>query len=77
MRYMLLIYADEQGLDEAERQQCYGESTALAHELHATGHYRALGFEEVMVRHITSDHPKMLRSFALIGQHIMPAIHAL
>lgn len=40
-------------------------------------HYRALGFEEVMVRHITGDHAKMLRSFALIGQDVMPAIRAL
>ena len=40
-------------------------------------HYRALGFEEVMVRHITGDHEQMLRSFALIGQHVMPAIRAL
>jgi alkanesulfonate monooxygenase SsuD/methylene tetrahydromethanopterin reductase-like flavin-dependent oxidoreductase (luciferase family) len=40
-------------------------------------HYRALGFEEVMVRHITADHEKMLRSFALIGRHVMPAIRAL
>src|SRR5262249_23066882 len=40
-------------------------------------HYRALGFEEVMVRHITGDHEKMLRSFSLIGQHVMPAIRAL
>jgi len=30
-----------------------------------------------MVRHITGDHPKMLRSFALIGQDVMPAIRAL
>jgi len=40
-------------------------------------HYRALGFEEVMVRHITGDHQQMLRSFALIGQHVMPAIRDL
>jgi alkanesulfonate monooxygenase SsuD/methylene tetrahydromethanopterin reductase-like flavin-dependent oxidoreductase (luciferase family) len=40
-------------------------------------HYRALGFGELMVRHITGDHEKMLRSFALIGRHIMPAIRAL
>jgi alkanesulfonate monooxygenase SsuD/methylene tetrahydromethanopterin reductase-like flavin-dependent oxidoreductase (luciferase family) len=40
-------------------------------------HYRTLGFEKVMVRHITGDHQQMLRSFALIGQHIMPAIRAL
>jgi len=40
-------------------------------------HYRTLGFEEVMVRHITGDHQRMLRSFALIGRHVMPAIRAL
>ena len=40
-------------------------------------HYRTLGFEEVMVRHITGDHQQMLRSFALIGRHVMPAIRAL
>jgi alkanesulfonate monooxygenase SsuD/methylene tetrahydromethanopterin reductase-like flavin-dependent oxidoreductase (luciferase family) len=40
-------------------------------------HYRALGFEEVMVRHVTGDHQQMLRSFALIGRHVMPAIRAL
>jgi alkanesulfonate monooxygenase SsuD/methylene tetrahydromethanopterin reductase-like flavin-dependent oxidoreductase (luciferase family) len=40
-------------------------------------HYRTLGFEEVMVRHITGDHLQMLRSFALIGQHVMPAIRGL
>src|SRR5215510_571836 len=40
-------------------------------------HYRALGFEDVMVRHITGDHQQMLRSFALIGEHVMPAMRAL
>jgi alkanesulfonate monooxygenase SsuD/methylene tetrahydromethanopterin reductase-like flavin-dependent oxidoreductase (luciferase family) len=40
-------------------------------------HYRALGFEEVMVRHVTGDHRLMLRSFALIGERVMPAIRAL
>jgi hypothetical protein len=38
---MLLIYLDEQALDEAERQQCYQESTQLAHQLEQTGRYRA------------------------------------
>jgi len=33
MRYMLLIYMDEQALDETERQQCYEESARLAHEI--------------------------------------------
>ena len=41
MKYMLLIYGDEQALDEAEREQCYRESTQLAHEIHATGQYLA------------------------------------
>jgi hypothetical protein len=41
VRYLLLIYADEQLLDETERQQCYGESTTLAHQLDAAGQYVA------------------------------------
>ena len=41
MQYMLLIYHDENVLDEAERQQCYQESAQLAHDLHARGQYRA------------------------------------
>ena len=39
MKYMLLIYYDEQTLGEAEREQCFGESVQLAHELHAQGQY--------------------------------------
>jgi hypothetical protein len=35
MKYMLLIYADEQAWTEAERQACYVESTQLAHQLKA------------------------------------------
>jgi hypothetical protein len=41
MQYMLLIYLDEQALTQAERDECYGESTAFAHRLNATGHYRS------------------------------------
>ena len=41
MKYMLLIYYDEQGLGEAERQQCFGESVQLAYELHSNGQYLA------------------------------------
>lgn len=41
MKYMLLIYADEQVWTEAEREQCYGESTQLAHQLNAKGQYLA------------------------------------
>jgi len=38
---MLLIYGDEQALDETERAQCYADSTQLAHQIHATGNYLA------------------------------------
>lgn len=41
MKYMLLIYSDEQGLSETERAACYLESTRLAHEIHANGQYLA------------------------------------
>ena len=41
MKYMLLIYGDEHALNDAERQQCYRESTELAHQLHAAGQYLA------------------------------------
>jgi hypothetical protein len=33
MKYMLLIYLDEKALSEADRKQCYKESTQLAHQL--------------------------------------------
>ena len=39
MRYMLLIYLNEQALDETERVACYQESTDLAHQLHAARQY--------------------------------------
>ena len=41
MKYMLLIYLDEQALNETERQECYAESTQLAHQIHANGQYLA------------------------------------
>lgn len=41
MRYMLLVYGDEQALDQTELEQCYQESTRLTHQLHATGNYLA------------------------------------
>lgn len=38
MKYMLLIYLNENApLSDAERQECYVESTGLAQELHANG----------------------------------------
>ena len=40
MKYMLLIYLNEQApLSETERQECYAESTQLAQELHSSGRY--------------------------------------
>src|SRR5437868_127992 len=41
MQYILLIYLDEQALNEAEREECYGASTEFAQRLNHTGHYRA------------------------------------
>jgi len=41
MKYMLLIYMDENAMNDAERQACYMESTQLAHELHKCGRFLA------------------------------------
>ncbi len=41
MKYMLLIYLDEQALSETERQECYVESTQLAQQIHTSGQYLA------------------------------------
>ena len=41
MKYMLLIYNDEQALSEAERKDCYAESTQLAHDIKSKGQYLA------------------------------------
>jgi hypothetical protein len=41
MKYMLLVYVDEQGLSETERQACYVESIQLAHEIKSSGQYLA------------------------------------
>jgi hypothetical protein len=41
MKYLLLIYADEQAWTEQERQLCYGESTDVAHQLKANGQFLA------------------------------------
>lgn len=39
MKYMLLIYGDEQALTETERRDCYAESTQLARQLDKDGQY--------------------------------------
>jgi hypothetical protein len=38
---MLLIYGEENALDETEREQCYQESAQLAHQLNAAGQFLA------------------------------------
>lgn len=39
MQYMLLIYLDENALNEQEMEACYVESTQLTQELNANGNY--------------------------------------
>jgi hypothetical protein len=39
MKYMLLVYSDENTWNESNREQCYAESTQLAHQLHQKGQY--------------------------------------
>lgn len=41
MQYLLLIYLEERAIDDAEREQCYVESTALAQDLAAKGQFLA------------------------------------
>lgn len=37
MKYLLLIYMSENAMNESEREQCYKDSTQLAHDLKANG----------------------------------------
>jgi hypothetical protein len=39
MKYMLLIYTDEQSWADGEREACYKESAQLCQDLHARGQY--------------------------------------
>jgi hypothetical protein len=39
MKYMLLIYSDENAWTESEREQCFAESIELAQQLHGKGQY--------------------------------------
>jgi len=39
MKYVLLIYGDEQDWTESERQACYKESTQFCHQLSAAGQF--------------------------------------
>ena len=39
MKYMLLVYLDEQALSDAERERCYVESAQFAQDLNSSGQY--------------------------------------
>jgi hypothetical protein len=39
MKYMLMVYIDEQVMTDDERQDCYVESTKLTHDLNVSGNY--------------------------------------
>jgi len=41
MKYMLLIYLEENAMSEAERNHCYVESAQLAQNLHSSGQFLA------------------------------------
>lgn len=41
MKYLLLIYLEENALNQTEREECYKKSTQLAHELEANGQFLA------------------------------------
>jgi hypothetical protein len=41
MKYMLLIYIDEQALSDTKREECYAESVQLTHQLTSPGQYLA------------------------------------
>jgi len=43
MKYMLLVYLEENSLSETEREHCYLESAALARDLSAQGKYLSAG----------------------------------
>src|SRR5437773_10439326 len=39
MKYMLLIYMGENAMNQAEREQCYKDSTQLCHDLNSKGQF--------------------------------------
>ena len=43
MKYMLLVYLDEQSLSETEREECYVKSAELARDIDSRGKYLAAG----------------------------------
>ena len=43
MKYMLLVYMNEQAMTDEERQHCYVESAQLTQDLNANGQYVGAG----------------------------------
>ena len=43
MKYMLLVYMAENAMNEAERSQCYKDSTKLTQDLDAAGQFLGAG----------------------------------
>jgi len=43
MKYMLLVYLDEQAMTDEEREHCYVESAQLTQDLSAKGQYLGAG----------------------------------
>jgi hypothetical protein len=39
MKYMMLVYLDEQAMSDTEREHCYVESAQFARDLNASGNY--------------------------------------
>ena len=39
MKYMMLVYLDEQAMTDSEREHCYVESAQLTQQLHTSGQY--------------------------------------
>jgi hypothetical protein len=39
MKYMMLVYLDEQAMSDTEREHCYVESAQLTQQLHSSGQY--------------------------------------
>ncbi len=43
MKYMLLVYINEEALSDPEREQCYKDSTQLTHDLNRNGQFLGAG----------------------------------
>ncbi len=43
MKYMLLVYMDEQAMTDEEREHCYVESAQLTQDLNTKGQYLGAG----------------------------------